>query len=181
MAGWKLALRSEPAKIRLRPGNGQTSNQTDFMRGLFALTAATLLLSGCKEDITGPVPVTCDAVLTSYQPLTGDTVTTAEGVRYVEVEVGTGETATLGGTVDVNYSLYTLGGELLDTSCGPTVNAFRFLLGGQQALIGFQLGVLGMQEGGVRRVILPIEFGYPAGHPIGNQQLVFDIQLIDQL
>ena len=151
------------------------------MRGIFVLTIAALLLTGCEEDLVGPVPVVCDTVLTSFQPLTGDTLTTAEGVRYFDVAPGSGQTATLGGTVDVNYSLYTLGGELLDTSCDGSTNALRFLIGGQQVLVGFQIGVLGMQEGGVRRVILPVSLGYPAGHPIGNQQLVFDIQLIDQL
>lgn len=148
------------------------------MRRFFVLPAVFLVLAGCQEDPVGPVSVECADVLTSFQPLSGDTVTTAEGVRYFDVQSGGGQPAALGSTVDVNYSLYTLGGSALDTSCESTDTVLRFIIGQQGILAGFQIGVIGMREGGVRRVVLPVELGYPQGHPIGNQELVFDIELV---
>lgn len=126
----------------------------------------------------GPISVACADVLTAFQPLSGDTVTTVEGVRYFDVQSGGGQSAAVGSTVDVNYSLYTLGGTALDTSCDEDA-VLRFIIGEQGILPGFQFGVIGMREGGIRRVVLPVELGYPQGHPIGNQELVFDIELVE--
>lgn len=153
------------------------------MRRIFALSAALLLLTGCEEDIAGPSSVECNVALTSFQMLSGDTVTTSGGIRYIEIQQGTGEIAAVGGTVDVNYALYEEDGSFVENSCDASVPVIRFLIGGGGILEGFQIGVIGMSEGGVRRVILPVEFGYPAGHPsgLGDQVLIFDIELVNQL
>lgn len=84
-------------------------------------------------------------------------------------------------TVDVNYSGYLLSGTLFDSSCPAGIPVLRVALGGSQVIPGFDLGIRGMQPGGVRRVIIPPALGYGnvASGPIpANSTLVFDLQLV---
>ena len=142
------------------------------------LAVALGTLAACA-DSSAPETVDCHAALLQFAPANGDTVTAAQGLQYIEITEGSGTAAAQGHTVDVNYSGYLLTGSQFDTSCGTPV--LRLTLGAQDVIDGFDLGIRGMQPGGVRRVIIPPSLGY------GNQQqgpippnstLVFDIQLV---
>ena len=143
------------------------------------LIAALLTLAACLDDPAAPDTVDCDAFLLEYGPASGDTVTAAQDLRYIEVTPGTGAGAAAGRTVDVNYSGYLLNGTSFDTSCGTPV--LRLTLGAQEVIEGFDLGIRGMTPGGVRRVIVPPALGYgnaQVGPIPPNSTLVFDIQLV---
>jgi FKBP-type peptidyl-prolyl cis-trans isomerase len=145
-------------------------------KGLLAVALCTL--AACS-DSSGPEEVECPEALLQFAPATGDTVTAAQGLQYIEIEVGSGTAAAQGHTVDVNYSGYLLTGPQFDTSCGTP--AFRLTLGAQEVIDGFDLGIRGMQPGGIRRVIVPPSLGYGnvQNGPIPpNSTLVFDIQLV---
>lgn len=147
-------------------------------RGRF-FAGGLLLLAACLGEPDEPDIVACHAFLDEYGPASGDTVTAAEGLRYIEVVPGTGTTAAAGHTVDVNYSGYLLNGSGFDSSCGASL--FRVRLGAQAVIEGFDLGIRGMQPGGVRRVIIPPSLGYGAqqvGSIPPNSTLIFDLQLV---
>jgi peptidylprolyl isomerase len=98
--------------------------------------------------------------------------------------VGKGKRAKSGDTVRVQYVgvLYDNGKEF-DASwrnSGPG-SVFSFSLGGSQVIPGWDQGVVGMREGGRRKLIIPPELAYGAqGYPPkipANSTLIFDIDL----
>lgn len=143
------------------------------------VAAAFLAFAACSSDPSAPETVACNAFLLEYGSAPGDTVTASQGLKYIEVTEGSGTTAAVGHTVDVNYSGYLVNGNIFDSSCGTPV--LRLTLGAQQVIPGFDLGIQGMEPGGVRRVIIPPELGYGnvQNGPIPpNSTLIFDIQLV---
>ena len=146
-------------------------------------SAALLALVACGgSDTTGPSDVACHAFLLQFSQATGDTVNGSQGLRYIEVVVGTGAEAALTNTVDVNYSGYLASNNnRFDTSCDAGTPTLRVTLGTNQVIPGFDLGIRGMKPGGVRRVIVPPALGYGnvANGPIPpNSTLIFDIQYV---
>lgn len=148
------------------------------------ISVLTLLaLAACGDDPLSPVlHVDCHPLLEAYTELEGDTVSTASGLKYIEVEAGSGNVTNVSSLVDVNYSGYLTSENRFDTSCTLNRTVLRFRVGAGQLIPGFELGVLGMQPGGVRRLIVPPELGY-GGTPYGSipagSTLIFDIQLVD--
>jgi FKBP-type peptidyl-prolyl cis-trans isomerase FkpA len=161
-----------------------------YKRFFSVLGAASLVLAGCNEDPSGPGNTPCDDFLLSYGQTTGDTVTTTGGVRYIEVESGTGTVpATFSSVATVNFSGYFLRTtQDVDSSCGQSSTALAFHVGtgqittGGLIIEGFPIGVLGMRVGGVRRVIIPAELAFgtveESNHPLAGEDLIFDLQLL---
>ena len=153
-----------------------------MQKTLFFAAALGLLASCSSSTPIGPSDVVCPDFLLTYGAATGDTVTADQGLKYIEISPGSGTTAAAGMTVDVNYSGYLVSGTRFDTSCGAGTPVYRVQLGGGAVIPGFDLGIRGMQPGGVRRVIVPPALGYgnvPNGPIPANSTLVFDIELVD--
>jgi peptidylprolyl isomerase len=114
-----------------------------------------------------------------------ETITTSSGLQYIEHEVGSGDIAKAGDTVDVHYTgwLYNDGekGTKFDSSVdrGQT---FSFPLGAGRVIKGWDEGVAGMQPGGKRTLILKPDLGYGASGAGGvippNATLMFQVELI---
>jgi len=112
----------------------------------------------------------------------------AVNVPYSQTDLraGTGDTATAGKRVTVNYTgwLYDASktdqkGTQFDTSTGR--GAFTFTLGAREVIAGWDQGVAGMRVGGLRRLVIPPSLGYGAqtNGPIpANSTLVFDVELV---
>ncbi|MEX0684346.1 MAG: FKBP-type peptidyl-prolyl cis-trans isomerase [Dehalococcoidia bacterium] len=114
----------------------------------------------------------------------GEEVTLPSGLKYIDVVVGTGETAELRDLVAVNYTgwLQDTGVKFDSSLDQPT--AFNVTIG-SGTIQGWVEGLPGMKEGGTRRLIIPPELGYGEagrGDTIPpNSTLIFDITLIDVL
>lgn len=126
--------------------------------------------------------------------IVGDTIRTASGLKYIELERGTGPVAVKGMKVRVDYAGYFLNDTLFDTSIDSIARAHGYTRSVPFAPYQLKLGVgevikgwdealaTNMRVGGSRRIIVPPELAYGVRPRAGippNSTLVFDIHLID--
>jgi peptidylprolyl isomerase len=111
-----------------------------------------------------------------------DYITAASGLKYYDIQVGTGVTPTVGQTVVVNYVGWLEDGTQFDSSYdrGET---FSFVLGMGNVITGWDLGVASMKVGGIRQLVIPSELGYGdtgAGSTIPpGATLIFEVELVE--
>lgn len=98
-----------------------------------------------------------------------------------DIKVGTGPQVQEGDVVAVHYAGRLQDGTEFDNSRTRGA-AFEFEVGGGQVIAGWEEGLIGMQAGGERILVIPPEKGYGAAGigPIpGNATLVFAIELLE--
>ena len=121
-------------------------------------------------------PLTQDATMSE-----ANATTTASGLKYEDVKVGTGETATAGRTVSVHYTGWLTDGKKFDSS-KDRGKPFEFPLGGGRVIKGWDEGVQGMKVGGVRKLTIPASLGYGSRGAGGvippDATLVFEVELL---
>ena len=115
--------------------------------------------------------------------VTDETITTASGLKYIDIETGAGATADAGHTVVVNYTGWLQdGGTKFDSSLEKS-QPLSLSLGTGGVIPGWDEGLTGMKVGGKRRLIIPPELAYGAdGYPPlipANATLIFDVELLD--
>jgi len=104
-----------------------------------------------------------------------------------DLRVGSGTAAVTGSAVTVQYTgwFYDASkadkrGVQFDTSTGRT--ALTFTLGAGSVVEGWEQGLVGMNVGGLRRLIIPPSMAYGSSRYATippNTTLVFDIELLD--
>ncbi|MEI6531680.1 MAG: FKBP-type peptidyl-prolyl cis-trans isomerase [Chlamydiota bacterium] len=111
--------------------------------------------------------------------------TSITGLQYEDTVVGTGPKSKKGDTVEVHYTgwIYKNGvkGAQFDSSL-PRDETFSFKVGGHMVIQGWEEGLVGMQVGGKRTLIIPPNLGYGsrgAGRSIPpDSTLLFEVELI---
>jgi FKBP-type peptidyl-prolyl cis-trans isomerase FkpA len=106
--------------------------------------------------------------------------------RVIDLREGTGAVAAQANFLEVHYTgwLYNADkpdqkGAIFDTSLGG--DPFAFFLGTSEVIEGWDEGLVGMKEGGVRRLIVPSSMAYGtlrSGKIPPFATLVFDIELV---
>ena len=109
--------------------------------------------------------------------------TTASGLRYEDLTIGSGtEAKGRGQTVIVHYTGWLEDGAKFDSSVDRG-DPFSFPLDCGYVIKGWDEGVKGMKIGGKRKLIIPPELGYGAQGAGGvippNATLLFDIELLE--
>jgi len=146
------------------------------MSRILAVAVLLATISACDDPVL-PRHVPCNDFLLSLNPVVPDTVEIANGIRYVDVSVGAGAEAVNGKVVDVNYTLY-VDDQAVDSSCPEFRSVFTVVLGASGgALPSFKAGIVGMRQGGLRRVFIPEGQGYTTGS-LANEPLTFDIEVV---
>lgn len=114
-------------------------------------------------------------------PAGAETITTASGLQYVDINPGEGATPAKGDRVQMHYTGWLTDGKKFDSSVDRG-QPFVFTLGVGQVIKGWDEGVASMKTGGKRRLIIPPDLGYGprgAGGVIPpNATLVFDVELL---
>ncbi len=139
---------------------------------LFLVLASTMMFAqgGGKPDTSAPTKVT------------GEPKTTASGVKYWDIKVGTGAVATRGQSVTVHYTGWLENGKKFDSSVDRG-EPFTFRLGAHEVITGWDEGVAGMKVGGKRQLKIPPAAGYGSRN-VGNglippnSTLIFDVELL---
>lgn len=110
----------------------------------------------------------------------GAEVTTPSGLRYVDVNIGSGSTPTPGKSIKVHYTGTLEDGTKFDSSFDRN-QPFEFIFGVGQVIKGWDEGLATMKLGGKRKLIIPPDLGYGssgAGSIPSNSTLYFDVELV---
>lgn len=118
----------------------------------------------------------------------GDSVVLSKTVQKIDQRIGSGPAAKPGDTAVVAYTGW-LHDPLADNERGMRFDStgksapFSFVIGQGKVIKGWEQGILGMQAGGKRSLIIPSELGYGA-RGAGAQippyaTLIFDIELLE--
>lgn len=125
---------------------------------------------------TGPTPSPAPS---TPPEVSGEIITTESGLQYIDIREGTGAQPTTADKVQIWYTGWLQSdGTKFDSAVDRGIPAVFDVTG---VIDGFTEGLLGMKEGGIRRLIIPPELGY------GDQQqgsippgstLIFDVELL---
>jgi FKBP-type peptidyl-prolyl cis-trans isomerase FkpA len=113
-------------------------------------------------------------------------VTYPDGLKFIDLKVGSGAVAVAGKSVTVEYTGWLSDGTKFDSSRGR--EPFTFVLGQGKVIPGWDEGLQGMKVGGKRKLVIPPELGYGAAGQTNsatgaqvippNATLTFDVELL---
>jgi FKBP-type peptidyl-prolyl cis-trans isomerase FkpA len=140
---------------------------------------ATVVLAACGGD-SGPTAPSIEE--TTFDPSLGVDLSqmtkTESGLYWRDLTVGTGATAEVYESVKVGYTLWLPNGTKIEESSSP----ITFTIGRGQVIKGWDQGVPGMKEGGVRLLVIPPSLAYgdkQNGDIPANSILVFRVEMVD--
>jgi peptidylprolyl isomerase len=156
------------------------------MRARYFVVFAALcaVAAACEND---PIRPACDDITSTVARTNGDTVTTTTGLRYRELQAGSGASLESCRAVSLRYTARLENGTVIDSL--ETGRTLDFVLGreGERFIPGFEEGLVGMRAGGQRRLIVPAALGYGSEPQIdrrtgavvipANSTLIFDLQV----
>ncbi|HJR57832.1 MAG TPA: FKBP-type peptidyl-prolyl cis-trans isomerase [Vicinamibacterales bacterium] len=135
-----------------------------FLRKL-PLAVLLFIVAGCGDAPTAPAPA----------------------FSQTDIRVGSGTPAAVGNTLTVHYTGWLFDdskadqkGLQFETNVGGT--PFTFTLGVAAVIPGWDQGLVGIQAGGIRRLVIPPALAYGAvrNGPIPpNSTLIFEIEVTD--
>jgi FKBP-type peptidyl-prolyl cis-trans isomerase len=109
-------------------------------------------------------------------------ITTASGLKYVEIKIGEGKESKAGSTVKVFYAGRFENGKPFDSNVGG--EAYDVLIGKTSVIQGWHEGLQGMKPGGKRKLIIPPDLAYgkkgtPDGRIPPNSTLIFEVEVTE--
>jgi len=104
-----------------------------------------------------------------------------DGLDITVLQEGSGETIQNGRVAVVHYTGTLDDGTVFDSSI-PRGAPFEFTLGAGQVIAGWDLGILGMQAGEKRQLVIAPELAYgptARGSIPANSRLTFEVELLE--
>ncbi len=146
------------------------------MKSTIVAAVSVLLLFSCakeeKMSVSTDKPVEIEQ--SAYHQ-------TSNGLKIADIREGSGEVARSGDKVTVHYTGWLTDGKRFDSSV-LRGKPFSFVLGAGNVIAGWDEGVQGMKEGGIRQLVIPSELAYGergAGGVIPpNATLIFEVELL---
>lgn len=102
------------------------------------------------------------------------------GLQFQDETIGTGTRAQKGQTVAIRYRGMFTTGSVFDSNM-PKGQLLVFTIGRGEVIRGMEQGLIDMQIGGKRRLVIPpaLAYGAEGSGPIGpNSTLIFDVELV---
>ena len=163
----------------------------------FALIAFAAAACGYADPYASAGPVANESPALTVSPSPGEDdfnagagvtpITYPDGLKYIDLKVGTGALARSGDDVTVEYTGWLSDGTKFDSSRGRN-QPFTLTLGKGQVIAGWDEGLPGMKVGGQRKLIIPASLAYgPSGQTDPNSgvtiippnaTLVFEVELL---
>jgi FKBP-type peptidyl-prolyl cis-trans isomerase len=144
-------------------------------------TATAAQINACLAGLKStPTPTAGPA---KPPAVTRNPVTLADGLQYIDVQVGCGPAAKTGSNVSLQYTGWLQkSGKKFDSSWDRGAQAITIVLGQGKVIKGFEEGLIGMKRDGSRRLIIPAALAYgAAGQPPTippNSVLIFDVTMV---
>src|SRR5947207_13429939 len=108
--------------------------------------------------------------------MTEQFVTNPSGLKYLDIQTGSGATVQAGQKAQVHYTGWLTSGQKFDSSLDRR-DPFEFTLGAGQVIKGWDEGITGMKVGGKRKLVIPPGMAYGARGAAGvippNAELIF--------
>ncbi len=108
-------------------------------------------------------------------------ITTASGLKYKDLVIGTGSAAKAGDTLVVNYTAWLEDGTQIHSN-QQDGKPYEFLLGKRKVLPGLDEGAMGMRVGGKRKLIVPpaLAYGDTGASQIipPNATIIYELELL---
>lgn len=103
-------------------------------------------------------------------------------LKITDTEIGTGKAAVKGALIICNYTGLLEDGTKFDSSFDHG-RPFQFVIGSKRVIQGWDIGLMGMKEGGKRTLHVPAHLAY-GERQIGkfikpNSNLIFHVELIE--
>jgi peptidylprolyl isomerase len=113
----------------------------------------------------------------------GAYVVTESGLKYYDIVVGDGQSAELGMIVFLNYTAWLQDGTLIDSTM-RTGQPIQTILDGSQLPVGWEEGLVGMQVGGSRQLVIPPQLAMRdvdllAGGSPPPDNIIIEMELLD--
>lgn len=160
----------------------------------FAILVGLIALVGCNQQESSPpaemteepateAPADTTAPADSGIPtVSGDTVTTETGLKYIVMATGDGPTPEAGNLIGAHYTGWLLDGTKFDSS-RDRGQPLQFPVGQGRVIKGWDEALTTMNIGERRLLIIPPELAYgergtPGGPIPPNATLIFDVELM---
>ncbi|CAK0754977.1 Peptidyl-prolyl cis-trans isomerase fkbp19, chloroplastic [Coccomyxa viridis] len=140
--------------------------------------------AGAAGAVLMLLPQAAQALIKGYEPMTAlkgkdygkerqrysDYTRTESGLQYQDLREGTGKSAKAGAQVTIDWDGYTIGyygrpfearNKAKGGSFAKDKDFYRFTLGRGEVIPAVEEAVASMKEGGIRRIVVPVELGYP--------------------
>ncbi|NJN23192.1 MAG: FKBP-type peptidyl-prolyl cis-trans isomerase [Acaryochloridaceae cyanobacterium RL_2_7] len=151
-----------------------------------AVSADPISETSAPPVVVAAVPTASEAekLMPKAEANDSDYITTESGLKYRDIEEGTGDTPETRQLVSVHYTGTLPNGKVFDSSL-KRGEPFTFPIGAGRVIKGWDEGVASMKVGGKRELVIPPDLAYgdrgiPGAIP-PKSTLVFEVELLDIL